>query len=362
MPHATESAAPPRASEQTAEPEPEPLTVEETDRQTILPVRHPDLWEMYKQMEGAMWTAQQVDFSSDRAQWDSLPAGQRAFYMFIFGMFARGDEKVLQNLGEQFCSEFKVKEAAYFFNMQAANEQAHSESYMQQVNVLFSGEEHARVLNLVDEMPAITAMMEWAHKWMNPELPLGTRLAGFACFEGGLFQGQFLLLQMLKERNLLPGVSQANDWISRDEALHCQFACHLLRRHVRLRPSAADFHRIVGEMAELFDDFVAEACEEAAAAEKLTLAPGEAAPCPVPGASREMLAQYIRYVADSLCALAGYPAFFNAANPFPELGKLSLNSVAKTNFFEIDPTQYSLNIDLSTPPSAERRRGLSIWA
>lgn len=333
----------------------EPVTVEDPDRNTVLPVIRPDIWAFYKTMEAADWVAGEVDFTKDRSDWlQVMSAGDRAFYRKIFGMFSVGDELVIDNLGEQFCREFKWREVAYVLGQQARSERVHAESYGLQIAALFDEEERAEINRAVTDMPVVRDMMEWARKWMDPTRPLATRQAGFAFFEGCLFQGQFMCLQLLKTRNLLPGITQLNEFIARDEGTHCDFACFMLSKYMLHRPNVEDFHSIAREAVQLFDAFCAAGIADAKKAENLSAD----APCPVTHVTAEKMCDYIRSVADVICIKAGYPVLFRVANPYPEASKQSLNSVSKSNFFEVEPTQYNLKMDGRLNPQSARSQRL----
>lgn len=342
------------AAAAAAAPEPEPLTAEEVGRDTILPILDPEAWAHYKTLEAMQWTAQEIDLSRDRRDWDALPAGDRAYYEHIFAMFSVGDELVIANLGDNLLREVRPKECRYFLGVQAYNEQVHSESYAQQIQTLFDGADQERVLHAVRTMPVIAQMMAWAGKWMDETRSLGVRLAGWACFEGILFQGQFLALQMLKTRNVLPGITQINEYIARDEGMHCAFACFLLRERLRARPSEESVHAVVKEAVALHDAFVRAALQAARAAEGL---PADG-PSPVLHITESKMRDYIRHVADFVCGAAGYGRVFNVANPYPEASKQSLNAVGKTNFFEHEGTQYSMKLDTRLGAQRARRQPL----
>ena len=334
----------------------EPITLEEEGRMTIIPIRDHEAWNHYKKLEAAQWVSQEVDFTKDTRDWhEKLNAGERAYYSFTFGMFSAGDEMVIQNLGENLLREIKRKEIVYFLGVQGYNEQVHSESYSQQIMAIFPDPaEQRRIMNAVTTMPAVGKMMVWARKWMDDSQSLGVRFAGWACFEGGLFQGQFLGLQLLKNRNLMPGVTMLNEFIQRDEGKHCAFACFIIRERIQNRPSEAEFHQVVKEMVEIYDEF----SMAAIAASREAMGLDEDAPCPVKHINASMMREYIRFVGDFICMQAGYRKLFGAENPYPEANKQSLNEVGKTNFFEYEPTQYNLTIDKRVRPDPNRRKKL----
>lgn len=332
---------------------PEPLTLEEVGRHTILPIRYPDIWAMYKTMEGCYWPAHDPDLSVERSHWlNRMSPGDRAYYKHVFALFGPADEKITKNLDERFLAEFAVKEVQYAYGAQRVNEQAHSESYSLQIAAVFE-EDQDEIFRAAETMPVIRKLMEWVDRWICSDEPLGTRVAAFAFFEGGMFQGLFMSLQLLKERNVMPGVTMLNELISRDEGLHCLLACLLLNNHIQNRPSQERVHQIMTEAVSLFDEFLAVACGAAREAEGL---PADA-PCPVKYITDDKMQRYVRSVFDAVAIDMGYSKLFGAENPYPESVKLSLNGVGKVNFFERLPTQYSIDINLTFQAHFGRVRG-----
>jgi ribonucleotide reductase beta subunit family protein with ferritin-like domain len=327
------------------------------NRHMLLPIVDEKAWAYYKKLEACQWVAQEVNFSHDVTDWATkLSAGERAYYSYTFGLFSVGDELVIKNLGNHLIGEIGALEIKYFFGVQAYNEQVHSESYSHQIQAIFQEPaELDRIMNSVRTMPVIAKMATWAKKWMNESRSLGVRLAGWSCFEGGLFQGQFLGLQLLKSRNLMPGVTMLNEFIQRDEGQHCDFACFLVRDRIAQRPDEATFHQVVDEMVDLYDEFTRAAIVDSRAAMGLH----ESAPCPVLHITEDLMNEYIRFVADGICVKSGYRKLFGAKNPYPEANKQLLNQVSKTNFFEHESTQYSLTIDMRLDPKAARGTKLS---
>lgn len=330
----------------------EPLMVEDESRISILPIQDAEIWQLYKTMEANQWISQEIDFEKDFNDWRlKLSAGDRAYYELTFSMFVFADEVVIANIGERLMQDIRLLECRYYFAAQGVNEQVHSESYAQQVAAVFPDEaERARVIRAVETMPVIAKLRDWAHKWMDPALPLGVRLTGWAMFEGVLFQGQFMGLQLLKSRGLLPGVTMLNEFIGRDEGLHCAAACFLVRSRIKHKPSVEQFHQIVREVVDLYDEFSGCAIARARAAEGL---PPDA-PCPVMHISEGQMREYIRHIADVVTITAGYPKIYNAKNPYPEAAKQSLNEVCKANFFEHESTQYNMRADMRIKPQAGR--------
>ena len=332
----------------------EPVTKEHPDRH--LPIMEKlmrrELWDEYKTMEALTWTAQEADFQNDYCDWDTkMTPGDRAYYKHIFALFGPADEKIMRNIAERFTSEFAWTEIMYFYRQQAQNEGVHSESYAQQIGALFKGEELTEMCAAVDHMPVVRKLMGWVDNWIGADETLGTRVAAFAFFEGVLFQGMFMSLQLLKERNLLSGVTLYNELISRDEGRHCLYACLLLNKYIRNRPEQAKVHQVLSELMVLIDEFFVTAVNAAKAAEGLDAK----APCPVKFITLDKMHQYVRFVADTVLGDMGYdPLYRVPANPYSEASKLSQNRVLKVNFFEHVPTQYSMNVNTEFAALPER--------
>ena len=312
-----------------AAPAPSPFrwdAAAEAARLTLLPVWHDDIWAFRKRLESLHWTAQEVTLAGDAADWARASPEERNFLRLQLGFFASADVWVLQNLGENFAQEIGCLEARAVYAAQADQEVTHSEAYALQIEAVLPGAaEQAEVLEAVRTMPVVGRMRDWVARWSGRDRPLGERLAAFAAVEGVLFSASFAALQWLRERAVYPGITAYNTFIARDENVHTEFACLLVRRHLTeaARPAAARVAEIFGEAVAVLDEFVAEAL-----------------PVALIGMNAALMAQYVRYQADHVMGAMGYPAVFGAPNPFPFMDKLAMNDVCKTNFFEHRSSQY----------------------
>lgn len=321
---------------------------EEEDRLLVLPVVYTRIWFWYKTIEGLMWPAQDsvAALADDRGHWNNvLTAGDRGYYTPIFAMLGPADEYITRNIDERFVKEFKPKEFQYLYTALRQHEQSHSESYSLQIMTIFEGDALARVMEAGKNMPAVGAIYEWVDQWICSDAPLAHRLVAFAFFEGGMFQGLFMSIQQLKERNVMPGVTMLNELISRDEGTHCSVAADVKREFTdpRSLPSQELVNTLMTEAVRLMDDFFQFCCDEARKAEGLP----DDAPCPVRGITEDKMRRYVRSVFDAVAQDLDYTPLFGVKNPYPESVKLSLNRVAKTNFFEHRPSQYNNNYDVN---------------
>lgn len=296
----------------------------EADRLSLRPIRHDDIWAFRKKLEGLHWTAQEVDLTRDKKDWDTrMNAEERLFVKYQLAFFARIDIDVLANLDENFGEEVDCLEARMVYAAQKDQECVHAESYSLQIEAVMSGEEREAVLNSVRTMPIIARLRAWVLRWFDRQHPVGDRLVAFGFVEGVLFQGPFAALRWLRERNLLPGITEANDFIARDEGVHTLFDCLLVRVYLLVRPCQARVEAILASLVEILDDFVEEAL-----------------PVRLIGMNADLMRQYIRFQADCVLIDMGYTPLYRADNPFAFMDKLTLNEVAKTNFFEHRATQY----------------------
>jgi ribonucleotide reductase beta subunit family protein with ferritin-like domain len=301
----------------------EPLLTENPNRFVFLPIEHLDVYRLYKNLVSVRWIVEEVDMSKDYRQFEKLNDGEKYFIKCILGFFAGSDGIINENLCANFSNEVQWPEAKAFYSEQMSNECVHSETYCRLIETYFPDRaERLDVLRAISTMPFVEKKAQWALKWMSKKASFATRLMAFAIVEGVYFSGAFCAIYYFKQRNLLPGLTLSNEFISRDEGLHTDFACLLYKKLV---------HRVErSEMVELF--------KEAVEIEKDFIT--ESLPCALIGMNGELMKQYIEYVADRLALQLGYDTIFNASNPFSFMERISLES--KDNFFEKRVSSYSL--------------------
>jgi ribonucleotide reductase beta subunit family protein with ferritin-like domain len=302
----------------------EPLLVPDDNRFVMFPIKHNDIWEMYKKQIDCFWRAEEIDLSKDLTNWESLNADERHFISMILAFFAASDGIVLENLASRFMSEIQVSEARAFYGFQIAMENIHSETYSLLIETYIKDkDEKSRLFNAIEHFPCIKKKSDWAQKWIHDNRSsFATRLVAFACVEGIFFSGAFCSIYWLKKRGLMPGLTFSNELISRDEALHCEFAILLYSKLLK-KVDKARIHELIKEAVDIETEFICEAL-----------------PCRLIGMNSELMSQYIRFVADRLCVQLGYKKIYNVSNPFDFMELISLEG--KTNFFERKVGEYSL--------------------
>ena len=306
----------------------------EEGRIALFPIQHPDIWAFRKKMEALHWNAQEVDLTRDKKDWTTrMSDEQRHFVKMQLAFFATIDIDVLSNIDSNFGEEVNCLEARMAYAAQADQECVHAESYSLQIEALLEGAERKAVLNAARTMPIVARMRAWVMRWFDRALDVGERLVAFAAVEGVLFSASFSALQWLRELNLLPGITDFNSFIVRDEGIHTLFTCLLVRRYLATRPPQKRTEAIFGSVVEVLDAFVTEAL-----------------PVRLIGMNDELMRQYVRFQADCVLVDMGYAPMFLVKNPFNFMHKLSLNEVAKVNFFESRPTQYQ---NVSRPGQAK---------
>jgi len=316
----------------------EPILQENKGRFVIFPLKYKSVWDMYKKAEASFWTAEEVDLQQDVKQWGTkLTDDERYFIKHILAFFAASDGIVNENLAARFMTEVQIPECRMFYGFQIAMENIHSEMYSLLIDTYIQDpEEKQKLFNAIEEVDCVKKKAEWALKWIeNESSSFAERLIAFAAVEGIFFSGSFCAIFWLKKRGLMPGLAYSNELISRDEGLHCDFACLIYSLlQYKLAPSVVQ--SIIKEAVEYEKEFVTSAL-----------------PVGLIGMNADLMCKYIEFVADRLLVALNVPKIFNATNPFDFMEMISLQG--KTNFFERRVGEYQKAGVMST---AEEHRKL----
>lgn len=297
-------------------PKPEPILIENKDRFVIFPIQHSDIWHWYKKAEASFWTAEEIDLHQDIVDWEQkLTADEQYFIKHILAFFAASDGIVNENLAENFVREVQYTEARFFYGFQIMMENIHSETYSLLIDTYIKDEREKNVLfHAIEHFPAIKEKADWALRWIKSE-SFAERLIAFAAVEGIFFSGAFCSIFWLKKRGLMPGLTFSNELISRDEGMHCDFACMLYRDHLVNKVSEERIKEIIIGALDIERTFITEAL-----------------PVRLIGMNAAMMTQYLEFVTDRLLVELGCSKVYNATNPFDFMEMISLQG--KTNFFE----------------------------
>ncbi|XP_011917085.1 LOW QUALITY PROTEIN: ribonucleoside-diphosphate reductase subunit M2 B [Macaca nemestrina] len=300
----------------------EPLLRKSSRRFVIFPIQYPDIWKMYKQAQASFWTAEEVDLSKDLPHWNKLKADEKYFISHILAFFAASDGIVNENLVERFSQEVQVPEARCFYGFQILIENVHSEMYSLLIDTYIRDPKKREFLfNAIETMPYVKKKADWALRWIaDRKSTFGERVVAFAAVEGIFFSGSFAAIFWLKKRGLMPGLTFSNELISRDEGLHCDFAC-LMFQYLVNKPSEERVREIIVDAVQIEQEFLTEAL-----------------PVGLIGMNCILMKQYIEFVADRLLVELGFSKIFQAENPFDFMENISLEG--KTNFFEKRVSEY----------------------
>tara|TARA_B000000441_G_C21734779_1_gene349073 strand:+ start:537 stop:1514 length:978 start_codon:yes stop_codon:yes gene_type:complete len=302
----------------------EPLLVEDENRFVMFPIQDQSIWEMYKKQVDCFWRAEEIDLSKDHASWETLNDDEKFFIKMVIAFFAASDGIVLENLGVRFMTEVQLAEARAFYGFQIAMENIHSEVYSLLIDSYVKEEKEKEVLfHAIENFPCIKKKADWAIKWINDKRSsFATRLVAFACVEGIFFSGAFCSIYWLKKRGKMPGLTFSNELISRDEALHTEFAVLLYSKLVKKLPKKK-IVEMIEEAVEIEKEFICDAL-----------------PCRLISMNSKLMSQYIEFVADRLIVQLGYEKIYNATCPFDFMEQISVEG--KTNFFEKRVGEYAL--------------------
>ena len=302
----------------------DPLLTADDNRFVMFPIKNQDIWTMYKKALESFWRCEEVDLAKDNVDWESLTSNEQYFIKMILAFFAASDGIVLENLAGRFMNDVQLSEARAFYGFQIAMENIHSEMYSLLIETYVKDrEEKTQLFQALDNFPCIRKKADWALKWINDKRAnFATRLIAFACVEGIFFSGAFCSIFWLKKRGLMPGLTFSNELISRDEALHTEFAI-LLYNGLQKKNRQSKVYEIVKEAVTIEKEFITECL-----------------PCKLIGMNSAMMSQYIEFVADRLLVQLGYDKVYESNNPFDFMEMISIEG--KTNFFEKRVGEYAL--------------------
>lgn len=299
----------------------EPLLQETKNRFVLFPIKHHDIWQMYKQAEASFWTAEEIDLAQDLKDWENLNDGEKHFISHVLAFFAASDGIVNENLVVNFMKEIQQPEARCFYGFQVMMENIHAETYSLLIDTYIKDiKEREHLFNALETVPCVSKKAEWALRWIDSE-HFTERLIAFAAIEGIFFSGSFCSIFWLKKRGLMPGLSFSNELISRDEGLHCDFACLLYNNYIQNKLTKERIIQIITEAVEIEKEFVTDAL-----------------PVDLIGMNAKMMVEYIEFVADRLLTELGCEKYYKSSNPFDFMEMISLQG--KTNFFEKRVAEY----------------------
>ena len=301
---------------------PEPILQENPDRFVIFPIQHDELWSQYKNQMACIWTAEEIDLSSDLDHWrNKLNEDEKHFIKHVLAFFAASDGIVNENLAENFVREVQYTEAKFFYGFQIMMENIHSETYSLLIDTYISDpQEKHRLFHAIETIPAVKKKADWALKWISSP-NFQERLIAFAAVEGIFFSGSFCSIFWLKKRGLMPGLSFSNELISRDEGMHCDFAVLLHNKYLANKVTEEKIKEIIVSALEIEKEFILESL-----------------PVRLIGMNSDLMSQYLEFVTDRLLVSLECSKVYGSENPFDFMTNISLQG--KTNFFEKRVAEY----------------------
>lgn len=299
----------------------DPILAPNEDRFVLFPIKYQSMWEMYKKHMAVFWTAEEIDLVSDLPDWEKLNENEKHFISHVLAFFSASDGIVNENLALRFYNDVQIPEARQFYGFQIAMENIHAETYGLLIDTYIKDPSlKDRLFNAVKYLPCVEKKARWAMEWIGSKASFAERLVAFAAIEGIFFSGSFCAIFWLKKRGLMPGLCTSNEFISRDEGLHCEFAC-LLHSHLQDKLDKKVIEKIIMEAVEIEKEFITDAL-----------------PVSLIGINATLMAQYIEFVADYWLTKLGNEPVYGSANPFDWMELISLEG--KTNFFEKRVSEY----------------------
>lgn len=304
----------------------EPLLVKNRNRFVLFPIQYPDIMEFYTKQKIAFWTAEEIDFSADLQDWETLSDNEKHLVENVLAFFAGSDGIIFENINNNFADEIQIPEARCAYGFQAAMENIHSESYSLMIDTLIKDENRKKELfNAIEEIPAVKGKSEWACKYLDSKnVDFQERLLAFSIVEGVFFSGSFCVIFWLKniKGKMTKALAKSNELIARDEGMHTDFAVHLYTKYIVNKLSEEKVHNIMKEAVNLEIEFICDSLK-----------------CNLIGINSDNMKEYIMFVADRLLSQLGYSKIYNVECPYDFMKTISLDG--KSNFFEQRVTEYN---------------------
>lgn len=299
------------------------LLVKNENRFNLFPIKHPDIWEFAEFAEASVWFPKDIDFSKDKGQFKKLTKDEQHYIKSILAFFAGSDGPVNENIDMNFSHEVQIPEARSFYYTQIFVENIHSKTYSLLIETYVEdNDEKLKLYNAINTNPAVKAKIDWACKWASSNASFATRLIANAIVEGVFFSGAFCSIYWIRTKGILEGLTQSNDYIAKDEGLHCLFAVLLYTKYVVNKVPEDVVHTIFREAVDIEKNFI-----------------NDALPCKLIGMNADLMSQYIEFCADRLIDQLGYKKIFGSTNPFGFMDNIGIDKI--TNFFEKRATEYS---------------------
>jgi ribonucleoside-diphosphate reductase beta chain len=307
---------------------PEPLLEENPNRYVTFPIEHEDLWKCFQTHKRLIWFVDEVDLAKDLTYWKKLNQNEKYFVKHVLAFFAASDGIVMENLAARFLNDIQLSEARSFYSVQLFMENEHSIMYSRLIDAYVNDEqEKNQLFKSIEHMPAIRQKAEWEKKWITSSEHFATRLLAFAAVEGIFFSGSFCCIYWLKERGVMPGLCMSNDFIARDEGLHCEFAILLYNNYIQNKLPEHVVHQIIGEAVEIEKQFIVESL-----------------PCSLLGMNVDMMSEYIEFISNRMLKQLNYGTLYkNAKQPFGFMDRICIESI--TNFFDVRETNYQTHVN-----------------
>jgi ribonucleoside-diphosphate reductase beta chain len=300
------------------------LTPNNVDKYTVFN-KHVDqeIVDLCDKQEANIWLSSDINLTHDAEDWNKLNSDEQSYLKQVLAFFAGADGIVGENLCLHFIQEVQIPEVRYFYYFQSMMEAVHSKTYSQLINTFISSdEEKSELFKAIENNSIINKKAQWCFDYMDEKLSFSERILGFLAVEGIFFAGSFAAIFWIRDRGYLANsLGVANEYISRDETLHGEFAALLYKKFC----NDLSYERVV--------EILVSACD----IEKEFIS--SALPVKMVGMNQELMAQYLEFVVDMWLIELGLPTYYNVEQPFDFMNMIGQRR--KDNFFEKTRTNYA---------------------
>ncbi len=298
------------------------LLAEPKNKFDLFTIKYPKIEEFGNKQLSMMWLPGEISYDKDRQHFEELKDERiRHILKRIIGFFFTSDGIVFANLDENFTEEFKAPEMKYLFAAISAIESIHAKSYGFQLDSLITNvEEKQEIMDAIVNIPSIRKMAEFAIKYMDQSHPLVNRMVAFLCIEGIFFSSPFAFIFWIRKYmpKKFPGIVAANDFISRDENLHCEANAYVI--NLFAEEGQLDFknaEKVFREATQIAIEFAEDTF-----------------PNDLLGMTAAMMITHIKFVANRWAQIIGLKRLYDEAQktPFTFMDNIALTK--KDNMFE----------------------------
>jgi ribonucleoside-diphosphate reductase beta chain len=302
--------------------------------------------EHYKKGVANNWTPEEIPMMNDIELWKKpinlggLTDDERRMILWNLGFFSTAESLTANNIVLSIYKHVTNPECRQYLLRQAFEEAIHTDMFIYACDSL--GLNPDEIYNMYNTIPSIKAkddfVVEMTRSIFDPNFKTDSvenmqkfvhdLIGYYVVMEGIFFYAGFAMMLNLMRHQKMVGIGEQFQYTLRDESVHLAFGADLINAVVAENPEIwtpeyrANLVNIIKRAVELECDYAADAL-----------------PRGILGMNKEIVRQYMEYIADRRLERIGLPVQYNTANPFPWMSEI-MDLKKEKNFFETRVTEY----------------------